>query len=158
MKNNCLLFTHQVSVAIYLKTFYRVYYDNDNFENHNSSIALKVDNLSKVYDSPAGRLVVLRKINFITIVGPSGSGKSTLLNIIGGLDKPSYGRVVINGIDIVSLKDNEIARMRNRLIGFIFQSFNLISRTTVQKNVEIPAIIADMDSNGRHERSLNLLH
>lgn len=141
------------------------YYDNDNFENHNSSIALKVDNLSKVYDSPAGRLVVLRKINFImrkgefvSIVGPSGSGKSTLLNIIGGLDKPSYGRVVINGIDIVSLKDNEIARMRNMLIGFIFQSFNLISRTTVQKNVEIPAIIADMDSNGRHERSLNLLH
>ena len=139
--------------------------NRDDFDDRDdSSIALKVDNLSKVYDSPAGRLVVLRKINFIirkgefvSIVGPSGSGKSTLLNLIGGLDKPSYGRVVINGIDIFSLKDNEIAQMRNRLIGFIFQSFNLISRTTVQKNVEIPAIIAGMDSKGRHERSSSLL-
>ena len=77
-------------------------------------------------------------------MGPSGSGKSTLLNILGALDKPSYGKIFIGGIDVFSLPDNMIAHMRNNLIGFIFQSFNLINRTTVQRNVEIPSIISGM--------------
>lgn len=127
-------------------------------------IALKMENVSKVFESPAGQLIALRDINFsvrkgefTSIVGPSGSGKSTLLNIIGALDRPSKGRVFIDNVDIFSQKDSQIAQMRNSLIGFIFQSFNLINRTSVQKNVEIPAIIAGMNSEERHRRSLKLL-
>jgi putative ABC transport system ATP-binding protein len=127
-------------------------------------IALKMENVSKVFESPAGQLIALRDINFsvrkgefISIVGPSGSGKSTLLNIIGALDRPSKGRVFIDSVNIFSLKDSQIAQMRNSLIGYIFQSFNLINRTSVQKNVEIPAIISGMNSEERHRRSLKLL-
>ena len=127
-------------------------------------IALKMENVSKVFESPAGQLIALRDINFsvrkgefISIVGPSGSGKSTLLNIIGALDRPLKGRVFIDSIDIFSLKDSQIAQMRNSLIGYIFQTFNLINRTSVQKNVEIPAIISGMNSEERHRRSLKLL-
>jgi putative ABC transport system ATP-binding protein len=136
------------------------YHDIDN----NFTAALKVDNLYRIFESSAGQVVALRKVNFIikkgefvSIVGPSGSGKSTLLNMIGALDKPSSGKVLINGIDIFSLNDHGIARMRNNLIGFIFQSFNLINRATVQKNVEIPGIIAGLSSKERKHRSLKIL-
>jgi putative ABC transport system ATP-binding protein len=129
------------------------------------SISLKIENLSKIYDSgAAGKVVALRKINFtikkgefVSIVGPSGSGKSTLLNMIGALDRPTVGKVYIGGLDIFSLKDTEIATMRNNLIGFIFQSYNLINRTTVQKNVELPAIISGMSRTDRNRRSLKIL-
>ena len=130
-----------------------------------NSFALKVENISKIFDSAGGQVIALRKINFVikkgefvSIVGPSGSGKSTLLNILGALDKPSYGRIFIGGIDIFSLPDNMIAHMRNNLIGFIFQSFNLINRTTVQRNVEIPSIIAGMSTEERATRSMKLLN
>src|SRR4051794_18148335 len=139
------------------------YYNNNEFSN--SSIALRVENLSKIFESAGGKIIAIRKINFtvktgefISIVGPSGSGKSTLLNLLGALDKPSFGKIFIGGIDVFSLRDNMIARMRNNLIGFIFQSFNLINRTTVQRNVEIPAIIAGMGSKDRAARSLKLLN
>jgi putative ABC transport system ATP-binding protein len=140
-----------------------IYYNSNEFSS--SSIALRVENLSKIFESAGGKIIALRKINFtvktgefISIVGPSGSGKSTLLNILGALDKPSFGKIFIGGIDVFSLRDNMIARMRNNLIGFIFQSFNLINRTTVQRNVEIPAIIAGMGSKDRAARSLKLLN
>ncbi len=129
-----------------------------------SNTALKVENLSRVFKSSSGQVVAVRNVNFIvgkgefvSIVGPSGSGKSTLLNMIGAIDKPSLGKVLINGIDIFSLNDNEISRMRNNLIGFIFQSFNLINRATVQKNVEFPAVISGLGSKERKYRSLKLL-
>ncbi|MBA3750065.1 MAG: ABC transporter ATP-binding protein [Nitrosopumilus sp.] len=129
-----------------------------------SNTSLKVQNISKVFDSPAGRFVALKKISFtiqkgefVSIVGPSGSGKSTLLNIIGALDRPSFGRVFIDNIDIFSLDDRQIAQIRNNLIGYIFQSFNLINRTTVLKNVAIPSIIAGMNRDERHYRALKLL-
>ena len=130
-----------------------------------NTMALKIENLSKIYDSgAAGKVIALRKINFtikkgqfVSIVGPSGSGKSTLLNMIGALDRPSIGKVYIGGIDIFSLKDAEIATMRNNMIGFIFQSFNLINRTTVQKNVELPAIISGMSNTDRGRRALKIL-
>ena len=129
------------------------------------SIALKIENISKIYDSgAAGKVIALRKINFtirkgefVSIVGPSGSGKSTLLNLIGALDRPTLGKIYIGGIDIFSLKDTEIATMRNNMIGFIFQSFNLINRTTVQKNVELPAIISGMSRVDRNRRSMKIL-
>jgi putative ABC transport system ATP-binding protein len=135
-----------------------------NPDNGSATSALEVQNLSRMFSSSSGQVVACRKVNFtvskgefVSIVGPSGSGKSTLLNMIGALDKPSFGKVFINGIDIFSLGDNEIARMRNNLIGFIFQSFNLINRATVQKNVEFPAIIAGMSGKERTYRSLKLL-
>jgi putative ABC transport system ATP-binding protein len=125
---------------------------------------LRVENLSKVFDSPAGGIVVLNKINFtikkgyfVSIVGPSGSGKSTLLNILGALDRPTVGKIYLKDIDIFSLNDYEIALLRNNLIGFIFQSYNLINRTTVLKNVEIPGILAGIKKNERMARALKLL-
>jgi len=129
-----------------------------------NNIALKIENLSKVYDSPAGKVAALRKINFtikkgdfVSIVGPSGSGKSTLLNMIGALDRPTTGKIYIDCIDIFSLNDSQIASMRNKLIGFIFQSYNLINRTTVQKNVKLPGMIAGMSSDEANFRSMKIL-
>jgi putative ABC transport system ATP-binding protein len=133
-------------------------------DDDKSPIVLKVENVYKIFDSPAGRLIALKKLNFsvrkgefVSIVGPSGSGKSTLLNILGALDRPTSGRVLIDGIDIFSLDDNKIAEMRNKLIGYIFQSFNLINRSSVLKNVEIPSIFLGMSSKQRHQRAMKLL-
>jgi putative ABC transport system ATP-binding protein len=133
-------------------------------EKNGNTVVMELKNITKIFDSPAGESVVLEDINFkinrgqfISIVGPSGSGKSTLLNIIGVLDKPTSGEVIINGFNILSLNESEIAQMRNNLIGFIFQSFNLINRTSVQKNIEIPAIIMGMNRSLRHYRSQKLL-
>lgn len=129
-----------------------------------SSFALKVENLSKIYDSSAGRVVALdnvsfaiKKGEFVSVVGPSGSGKSTVLNLVGALDRPTSGKIYIDGIDIFSLGDAEIATMRNGRIGFIFQSFNLINRTTVLKNVKLPGIIAGMSSEEVNSRSIKIL-
>jgi putative ABC transport system ATP-binding protein len=128
------------------------------------SAVMKVENLTKVFESAAGTVAALRTVDlsieqgeFVAIVGPSGSGKSTLLNIIGALDRPSSGRVLIRGVDIFSLNDSEIATMRNYLIGFIFQSYNLISRTTVIKNVELPTIISGMGAAERRRRAIKML-
>jgi putative ABC transport system ATP-binding protein len=140
--------------------------DQTNTTNNDErqTYTLRVEKLSKMFDSPAGGIVVLRDINFrikkgefVSIVGPSGSGKSTLLNIIGALDRPTAGKVFIKDIDVFSLNDFEIALLRNNLIGFIFQSYNLINRTTVLKNVEIPGILAGMKKNERIDRALKLL-
>ncbi len=93
----------------------------------------------------------------MSIVGPSGSGKSTLLNMIGALDRPTMGKVLISGVDVFAASDSELSILRNRLIGFIFQSYNLINRTTVQNNVELPGIILGMSPSEREKRSLKLL-
>jgi putative ABC transport system ATP-binding protein len=129
-----------------------------------TEVILKVENLSKVYVSSMGRVVSLGNVSFsvnkgefVSVVGPSGSGKSTLLNMIGALDRPSSGKVHINGIDIFSLNDSQIATMRNSTIGFIFQSYNLINRTTVLKNVEFPGITGGMSDGDRRRRALKLL-
>ena len=131
---------------------------------NNSAFALRVENLSKIYDSTAGRVVALdnvsfaiKKGEFVSIVGPSGSGKSTVLNMVGALDRPTSGRIFIDGIDIFSLNDSEIATMRNGRIGFIFQSFNLINRTTVLKNVKLPGIIAGMSPDDVNFRAVKIL-
>jgi putative ABC transport system ATP-binding protein len=128
------------------------------------NIVLKVEKIVKVFESAAGRVAALRGVNlsirkgeFVSIIGPSGSGKSTLLNMIGALDRPTSGRVVINGVDVFSLSDSELATMRNHLIGFIFQSYNLINRTTVLKNVELPAILSDMEGSKRDQRAMKIL-
>ena len=111
-----------------------------------------------------GKVVSLRNVSFsvnkgefVSVVGPSGSGKSTLLNMLGALDRPSSGKVFINGINIFSLNDSQIATMRNNTIGFIFQSYNLINRTTIMKNVEFPGITGGMSDGDRRRRALKLL-
>jgi putative ABC transport system ATP-binding protein len=129
-----------------------------------SEAILKVENLSKVYTSSMGKVVSLRNINFsvnkgefVSVVGPSGSGKSTLLNMIGALDRPTSGKVFINGVDIFSLNDSQIATVRNDTLGFIFQSYNLINRTTILKNVEFPGITGGMSDGDRRRRAVKLL-
>jgi putative ABC transport system ATP-binding protein len=94
---------------------------------------------------------------YCAIVGPSGSGKSTLMNILGGLDQPSGGRIVIDGADIAALDDEGLAAFRNRTIGFIFQSFNLLARQTALENVELPMIYAGVAPKERHERAKAML-
>jgi|SRR5215467_857019 putative ABC transport system ATP-binding protein len=125
---------------------------------------LKVENLTKVYFSSMGKVVPLKNVSFsvnkgefVSIVGPSGSGKSTLMNMLGALDRPTSGKVFINGIDIFTLNDSQLSTLRNNTIGFIFQSYNLINRTTVLKNVEFPGITGGMSDKDRRRRALRLL-
>ena len=140
--------------------------DDDKSVNHvNDLIALEVRNLSKFWDSQAGRVTGItnisfnvRKGEFVSIVGPSGSGKSTLLNMLGALERPSSGQVFINDVDIFSMNDSQAATIRNKSIGFIFQSYNLINRTNVLKNVEFPAIIGGMNKSERRMRATKLLN
>jgi putative ABC transport system ATP-binding protein len=139
--------------------------NNNNKSNENTSnVILRIEDVSKVFFTSAGPYTALKKINFtinkgefVSIIGPSGSGKSTLLNILGALDKPTSGKVFINNIDLFSANESELAYLRNNLIGFIFQFYNLIYRTTVIKNVEMSGLINGMNSKERKKRALILL-
>ena len=120
--------------------------------------------LVKTYIQGGRPLEVLKGIcftvepgEFTAIMGPSGSGKSTLLNMIGALDRPTAGKVYINGVDLSGLNDNQVAELRNREIGFIFQFFNLIPRMDAQGNVELPMAIAGISRSERHKRAQRLL-
>ena len=94
---------------------------------------------------------------FISVVGASGSGKSTLMNIIGVLDRPSAGEYYLDGVDISKIADKELSGIRNKKIGFVFQNFNLISRTNALKNVELPMLYGGMPKKQRDERAKQLL-
>jgi len=98
----------------------------------------------------------VEKGDFLAILGPSGSGKSTLLNMIGALDKPTDGKMFIEGVDIFTLNDNQMANLRRR-IGFVFQFFNLIPRFTARENLELPMSIAGMSKVERRKRTEDLL-
>ena len=120
--------------------------------------------LVKTYIQGGRPLEVLKGLNltvepgeFTAIMGPSGSGKSTLLNMIGALDRPTSGKVYINGVDLSKLNDNQVAELRNREIGFIFQFFNLIPRMDARGNVELPMAIAGVSRSERHKRAHRLL-
>lgn len=125
---------------------------------------IRLENLVKIYDTGAIKVLGLKKINltikrgeFVAIMGQSGSGKSTLMNILGCLDRPTLGHYYLDGVDTAALTPNELSDIRNRKIGFVFQSFNLISRTSAVKNVEIPMIYARRSKKERRERALILL-
>jgi len=110
-------------------------------------------------DYPALRGVSLKiaKGELVSIVGPSGSGKSTFLNLIGALDPPTSGRVIIDGIDLRKLSEDKLALLRNMKIGFVYQSFNLIQRLTAIENVEMPLIARGVPEEARKSRSLKML-
>ena len=121
--------------------------------------------VTKTYMSGGRPLELLKGINlkvepgeFMAIMGPSGSGKSTLLNMIGALDRPTSGKVYINGTDLSQLNDNQIADVRNTEIGFIFQFFNLIPRMDAQSNVELPMAIKGVSRTQRNKRAMDLLN
>ena len=125
---------------------------------------IKVVNLCKIYDTGAMKVVGLRNINltikrgeFVAIMGQSGSGKSTFMNILGCLDRPLIGHYYLDGIDINAMDDRMLSRIRNQKIGFVFQSFSLISRTTARENVELPMTYAHVPKHERRERAIRLL-
>ena len=99
----------------------------------------------------------IRKNEFVALMGPSGSGKSTLMNLVGCLDTPTSGHYVLNGNDVSRLSDDELAEIRNKEIGFVFQTFNLLPRATALDNVILPLIYAGFNKSQREERALKVL-
>jgi putative ABC transport system ATP-binding protein len=126
---------------------------------------IEVVDLVKSYPvGDAGTLEILHGLNFtidagefVAIMGPSGSGKSTLMNILGCLDVPSGGRYVLNGTDTAKLDPDQLAALRNRTIGFVFQGFNLLPRKTVEDNVALPLLYAGVSREEREARAVELL-
>ena len=126
---------------------------------------IRLENLVKIYDTGAIKVLGLKKINltirrgeFVAIMGQSGSGKSTLMNILGCLDRPTMGHYYLDGIDKAALTPNQLSEVRNRKIGFVFQSFNLIPRTSALRNVELPMTYAHrLSKKERRERAMALL-
>lgn len=115
-----------------------------------NTLVINLQHIKKSYDMGGveevqalrGVSVEIRKNEYVAIMGPSGSGKSTLMNIIGCLDTPTSGRYLLDGVPVESLNDDELAAIRNKKIGFVFQTFNLLARTTALQNVELPLIYA----------------
>ena len=126
--------------------------------------AIRVADLRKRYGTGDDAVFALRGMSFsikhsefVAIIGPSGCGKTTLLNILGALDRPTSGKVYIDGIDISKLGNKELAIIRSRKLGFVFQDFNLLSRMSVVENVELPLFIAGADPVFSRRRSMSLL-
>ena len=126
---------------------------------------IKLRNLSKTYQIGHNEIEALKKVNllikngeFVAIMGPSGSGKSTLMNLLGCLDKPSSGEYTLDDNIINKLDSNKLAEIRNRKIGFVFQNFNLLARTTAMENVEIPLIYSGISYKERQEKAIKKLN
>jgi putative ABC transport system ATP-binding protein len=125
---------------------------------------IELDHVSKVYKMDEVEVKALNGVDlniknkeFVAIMGPSGSGKSTLLQMIGCLDRPTSGKIFLDGADTSKLSDNQLARVRGKKIGFVFQYFNLYPTLTAQGNVELPMMITEEDKKIREKRALELL-
>ena len=121
---------------ITLNNIYKIYVNGDTTTYASNNVSLHID-----------------KGEFVAIVGQSGSGKSTIMNIIGCLDVPTKGEYLLNGVDVSTMDDDELAEIRNKMLGFIFQQYNLIPKLTVLENVELPLLYAGLNPNDRHERA-----
>lgn len=128
------------------------------------SHVIEVHHLFKDYQTAAGPFPVLKDVNliiergdYVAIMGPSGSGKSTFMNILGCLDKPSAGDYVLDGHQTAQLDSNTLAQLRNKTIGFVFQGFNLLARSSLLDNVALPLVYSGQDRSTRHEKAKQVL-
>ena len=126
--------------------------------NGNGEHLIEMHELTRVYQLGPQEIYALRGVDlivgqgeYVAIMGPSGSGKSTLMNIIGCLDRPSAGKYILDGTPVESMDDDELAAVRNKKIGFVFQTFNLLARTTALQNVELPLVYAKIHRTERRE-------
>jgi len=132
---------------------------------NSGEIIISVKELTKVYDIGEVKVHALRGVNmniqdgeFVAIMGHSGSGKSTLMNIIGCLDLPTSGEYLLDGVNVKEMSKDQLARLRNRKIGFVFQTFNLLARTSALENVELPLLYnPDLQAKERKEKAMNAL-
>jgi putative ABC transport system ATP-binding protein len=129
-----------------------------------SDTVIRIEGLHKSYHTSAGLFPALKDVNlsvdpgeFLAIMGPSGSGKSTLMNILGCLDKPTAGRYLLDGRDVKNLSKDELALLRNRTIGFVFQGYNLLQRMSLLDNVALPLIYCGVEHDKRRQRAHQLL-
>jgi putative ABC transport system ATP-binding protein len=129
-----------------------------------TACVIELEKIEKAYLIGEGEVAILKGIDlkieegeFVALMGPSGSGKSTLMNIIGCLDRPTRGRFLLLGQDVSRTSEEELARVRREELGFVFQTFNLIGRISVLKNVEVPMILSEISREKRRERALELL-
>ena len=125
---------------------------------------IEIQGLFKDYNTAAGVFPVLKDVNltiddgdYVAIMGPSGSGKSTFMNILGCLDRPTKGEYILDGHSIKSLSSNELAKLRNKTIGFVFQGFNLLARSTLVENVSLPLVYAEDQKELRTKIAKNIL-
>jgi putative ABC transport system ATP-binding protein len=129
-----------------------------------AAVIIQLENICKSYFLGKQELQVLKGINlsvnlneYVALMGPSGSGKSTLMNILGCLDSPTRGRYVLNGKDVSRMPDNDLAEVRNKEIGFVFQQFNLLPRLTAAENVALPLIYSGIGKKERTDRAMEVL-
>jgi putative ABC transport system ATP-binding protein len=132
--------------------------------NGSTPAIIDVEDVTKVYHMGEIEVRALRGVSFrisrgefLAIMGPSGSGKSTLMNVLGCLDRPTDGAYLLNGQDVSRMKDRQLAHIRNREIGFVFQQFNLLARTPALRQVELPMLYAGVGARERHERAQQAL-